>query len=200
MVLKFRRHIANLVVKSLLPLSIVGHSAFKDLFTFLKIRTAFVPVEVLIGMDAMNVSHTAEGLQKCLDKIANLTILTRWSLLDKVMMGTTDSPANIKAVMTALCRKHSFVKFPFAAHTIQLCVNGALADVEEANLVISKCQDLTHLKKQVGLFREVTENKQLETDPLQTPFFISRRHYYSMELTLCAPYSIKGNPLGVQLV
>jgi len=95
--------------------------------------------------------------------------LTRWNLLDKVMMGTTDSVANIKAAMTALCRTHSFVKFPCAAHTIQLCVNGALADVEEADFVISKCQDLTHLMKQVGLFRKAIENKQLETDPLQTP-------------------------------
>ncbi|KAF8947282.1 hypothetical protein BGZ47_009670 [Haplosporangium gracile] len=84
-------------------------------------------------------------------------------------MGTTDSAANIKTAMTALCRTHSFVKFPCAAHTIQLCMNGALGDVEEADFVIFRCQDLTHLMKHVGLFREAIENKQLETDPLQTP-------------------------------
>jgi hypothetical protein len=85
------------------------------------------------------------------------------------MMGTTDSAANIKAAMTALCRTHSFVKFPCAAHTMQLCVNGALTDEGDADFVISKCQDLTHLMKQVGLFREAIENKQLEMDSLQTP-------------------------------
>ncbi|KAF9914152.1 hypothetical protein FBU30_002776, partial [Linnemannia zychae] len=119
--MRFRRYITKLVIKALLPISIVEHDAFKELFEFLAVpysipcrstinddvgiwhadlsnnvedslkqcikgsftadiwssrgcdkflevtfhwvTKAFVPVEVLIGMDVMNFSHSAEALQ-----------------------------------------------------------------------------------------------------------------------------------------
>jgi hypothetical protein len=125
---QFRRLITNLIVKALLPISIVEYVAFKELFDFLGVlypipsritinddmalwraslsndiedslatcskgsftadawtsrgndkflgvtfhwvTKAFVPVEVLIGMDVMNVSHSAEALQQRLGKNA----------------------------------------------------------------------------------------------------------------------------------
>ncbi|KAG0283885.1 hypothetical protein BGZ97_008375, partial [Linnemannia gamsii] len=128
------------------------------------VTKAFVPVELLIGMDVMNVSHSAEALQQRLD-----AILTRWKLQDKIMMGTTDSATNMKAAMTGLSQTYPLVKFPCAAHLVQLCVNSALAEVGDADAVLTKCHELTHLMKQIGAFREAVKTQQQEADPTHKP-------------------------------
>jgi hypothetical protein len=75
----------------------------------------------------------------------------------------------MKAAMTGLSQTYPLVKFPCAAHLVQLCVNSALAEVGDVDAVLTKCHELTHLMKQIGAFREAVKTQQQEADPTHKP-------------------------------
>lgn len=100
-------------------------------------------------------------------------ILRDWGLQGKVLVGTTDSGANIKKAMIGLGTRTGIGWLPCAAHTIQLCIQSAIkasslgigtnrrrTDIVHIDKTIDKCHDLAVFIRRTSAVRKQVHTTQ----------------------------------------